>query len=385
MIERIEYINKIKELLKDTPVVALIGPRQVGKTTLAKMVAQDFHEKTFFDLENPTTLARLEDPMLSLQDLRGLVIIDEIQHLPELFKIIRILADRKDMPCRFLVLGSASPALLRQSPESLAGRIAYLEVHGFSLAEVGISHLEELWLRGSFPRSFLASTTNASVNWRREFIRTFLERDLPQLGIEIPAITMRRFWMMLAHYHGQIWNGSEFARAFGMSDSTIRRYLDILTATFIVKQIPPWWENISKRQVKSPKVYINDSGLLHTLFGLNNKEELANHPKIGASWEGFALNAVMNQLNVQPEEVFFWGTHSGAELDLLIMRGNIRLGFEFKRTVAPKITKSLRIAMQDLNLSQGYIVHAGNETFPLAANITALSITQILQKLHPLT
>lgn len=384
IIARNFYTNRIRQMLKEMPVVALIGPRQVGKTTLAEMIGEYFSPHIFFDLENPMTLSRLEDPMFALQDLKGLVIIDEIQHVPDLFKILRVLADRKDSSTRFLVLGSASPDLLRQSSESLAGRIAYLEVNGFSLEEIGIQHLNTLWLRGSFPRSFLASTLEASVNWRREFIRTFLERDLPQLGIQIPAITMRRFWMMLAHYHGQIWNAAEFSRAFSMSDSTIRRYLDILTSTFIIKQISPWWENISKRQVKSPKIYIHDSGLLHSLLGLNNQEELENHPKVGASWEGFVMNAVINRLNVYPEEVFFWRTHSGAELDLLIVRGNTRLGFEFKRTVMPKMTRSLHVAMTDLNLSHAYIVHAGDETFELSAHVTALSIKDILEKLIPL-
>ena len=300
MINREFYLNKIKELLVSSPVVALIGPRQVGKTTLARQVAKFFPLVTFFDLEDPIALSRLTDPMLTLQALEGLIVIDEVQHRPDLFKVLRVLVDQPKSKKKFLILGSASLILLKQTSESLAGRIAYLEIHGFALQEVGISHLDKLWLRGSFPRSYLSNTETISVEWRQQFIRTFLERDLPQLGINIPAITMRRFWMMLAHYHGQIWNASEFSRAFGMNDKTVRHYLDILTSTFIIKQLAPWWENISKRQVKAPKIYLSDSGLLHTLLGLNNKEELEGHPKIGASWEGFAMNTVLTQLNIHP-------------------------------------------------------------------------------------
>lgn len=370
-ISRSDYTNNIKELLDNNPVVALVGPRQVGKTTIAREVAESYPDHTFFDLENPQHLARLADPMLALESLTGLVVIDEIQHAPDLFKVLRVLADRPKHHLKFLVLGSASPLFLRQSAESLAGRIAYVEVTGFSLQEVGISHLEKLWMRGHFPRSYLASNESASVSWRQEFIRTFLERDLPQLGINIPAITMRRFWMMLAHYHGQIWNGSEFARSFGMSDKVVRHYLDILTNTFIIKQLAPWWENISKRQVKSPKVYLADSGLLHTLLGINNRDELEGNPKVGASWEGFALNEILSQLKVKPEEAFYWSTYSGAELDLLIMRGNQRIGFEFKRTSAPTLTRSLKIACEDLNLTQAYLIYPGKEDFPLSSKVTA--------------
>lgn len=275
------------------------------------------------------------------------------------------------------MLGSASPLLLRQTSESLAGRIAYLEINEFSLQEVGVPNLATLWLRGSFPRAYLATSEEASVQWRQDFIRTFLERDLPQLGITIPAITMRRFWMMLAHYHGQNWNASEFSRAFGMSDKSVRHYLDILTSTFVIKQVAPWWENISKRQVKSPRIYLNDSGLLHTLLGLNNKEELESHPKVGASWEGFAINAIVTQLNALPEEVFYWSTHSGAEIDLIIIQGNRRLGFEFKRTASPLLTKSLITACTDLALTKAYVIYAGSHIFPLNKQITALGLSCI--------
>jgi predicted AAA+ superfamily ATPase len=379
IIERNDYLLKIKELLKNNPVVALIGPRQVGKTTLAKEIAAEYAASTFFDLENPVSLARLHDPLLALQSLQGLIIIDEVQHQPDLFKILRVLADEPDSKRKFLILGSASPVLLKQTSESLAGRIAYLEIHGLSLQEVGVSHLQKLWLRGSFPRSYLASSEEASVQWRQDFIRTFLERDLPQLGINIPAITMRRFWMMLAHYHGQTWNASEFSRAFGMSDKSVRHYLDILTSTFVVKQLAPWWENISKRQVKAPRIYLSDSGLLHTLLGLNNKEELESHPKIGASWEGFAMNTVITQLNAIPEELFYWSTYSGAEIDLVIMRGNQRLGFEFKRTSSPSLTSSMLSACNDLSLTKAYVIYAGNDIFPLSEKVTAFGLSRITE------
>lgn len=370
-ISRPDYTNKIRKLLKHNPVVALVGPRQVGKTTIAREIAESTRDYTFLDLENPQHLARLADPMLALESLTGLVIIDEIQHAPDLFKVLRVLADRPKHRVKFLVLGSASPLFLRQSAESLAGRIAYVEVAGFSLQEVGASHLEKLWIRGNFPRSYLAPNESASVSWRQEFIRTFLERDLSQLGINIPAMTMRRFWMMLAHYHGQIWNASEFSRSFGMSDKTVRHYLDILTNTFVIKQLAPWWENISKRQVKSPKIYLADSGLLHTLLGIDNRDELEGNPKVGASWEGFALNEILLQIKVKPEEAFYWSTYSGAELDLLIMRGNQRIGFEFKRTSTPTLTQSLKIACNDLKLTQAYLIYPGKEDFPLSQNVMA--------------
>ncbi len=383
-IKRNYYLNEIKELLKETPVVALIGPRQVGKTTLARMIALEYPEVTFFDLENPASLSKLQDPLLALQTLSGLIIIDEIQHAPDLFKVLRFLVDQPNARQNFLVLGSASPVLLSQSSESLAGRIAYVEIHGFSLQEVGKEHWEKLWLRGSFPRAYLSSTETGSVRWREEFIRTFLERDLPQLGIKVPAVTMRRFWMMLAHYHGQIWNSAEFARAFGMSDKAVRHYLDILTSTFIVRQLAPWWENISKRQVKAPKIFLNDSGLLHTLLGLDNKEELESHPKVGASWEGFAMNTVLTQLNIQPDEAFFWSTYTGAELDLVVIKGNTRIGFEFKRSSTPQMTKSISIALKDLSLSHVYVVYAGDEPYPLEHNVTALGLVNVLTTIKPL-
>ncbi|MFO1258759.1 MAG: ATP-binding protein [Gammaproteobacteria bacterium] len=373
-IERAQYVDKLTHLLKFNPVVGLIGSRQVGKTTLAKTLKNTLSDLVFFDLEDPRDAARLQEPMMALEPLSGLVVIDEIQHQPNLFKVLRVLADRNPLPCRFLVLGSASPDLLKQSAESLAGRIAYLEMDGFSLQEVGKENLERLWLRGSFPRSFLSSSEQTSFEWRQSFIKTFLERDLPQLGITIPSKTLSRFWMMLAHYHGQIWNASEFSRAFGMSDKTVRSYLDLLSSTFVVRQLQPWWENISKRQVKSPKIYIHDSGILHTLIGLETLDALSGHVKVGASWEGFAINTILNVLNIQSHEAYFWSAHSGAELDLLVVRGQQRIGFEFKRTLMPQLTHSLLTAIKDLKLSKAYLVHAGQDSFPLSEQVTALGL-----------
>jgi uncharacterized protein len=382
IIQRLNYINKINYLIENNPVVALIGSRQVGKTTLAREIARLFPETSFFDLENPAHFERLRDPMLTLQPLTGLIIIDEVQHHPDLFKVLRVLVDEPENKRKFLVLGSASPVLLHQTSESLAGRIAYMEIIGFSLQEVGKEHLKRLWLQGGFPRSYLSKDLTTSNQWRQNFIRTFLERDLPQLGINIPAVTMRRFWMMLAHYHGQIWNASEFGRAFGMSDKTLRNYLDILTSTFVIQQLSPWWENISKRQIKSPKIYLSDTGILHTLLGIENQEQLESYPKVGASWESFALNTVVDHLNIQPEEIFFWGTHTGAELDLLLMRGNTRLGFEFKHTSTPASTRSIQQALEDLNLTYVYIVYSGNETYKLGEKIIAVGITRIAEDIH---
>ncbi len=385
MIPRPTHARALRALLRQFPVVALIGARQVGKTTLARqLVASRRTRTTVFDLERPADLARLASPDLALGPLMGLVVLDEIQRRPDLFPTLRVLADRPQRPASFLVLGSASPALLRQSSESLAGRIAYYELPPLSLWEVGPETLGRRWLRGGFPRAFLAPTDAESLVWREEFIRTFLERDLPQLGVTIPAPTLRRFWAMLAHYHGQLWNSAELGRAFGVAHTTIRRYLDLLTAGFVVRQLLPWHANLGKRQVKAPKVYIADSGLLHALLGLETQDALESHPAVGASWEGFALDAVALLLRARPEECNFWGTHTGSELDLLVRRARVALGFEFKRTDAPAITKSMRIALEDLRLDHLYVVHPGEATFPLAARVTALALTHAPAVLQPL-
>jgi predicted AAA+ superfamily ATPase len=381
-IARSKARNAVTALLRHHPVVAILGARQVGKTTLARTIARDATGAvTWFDLEDPDDLARLAEPALALRELRGLVVLDEVQRLPGLFAVLRVLADRPRRPARFLVLGSASPELLRQSAETLAGRIAFHELRGFSLAEVGIRAWPRLWLRGGFPRAYTAVTDAASARWRRDFVRTFLERDIPQLGIDIPAPTLRRFWSMLAHYHGQIWNASELARAFGVADTTVRRYLDLLTAAFVVRQLPAWFENLGKRQVKAPKIYLADSGLLHTLLGLTSRRDLERHPKIGASWEGFALQETIDRLGARPEECFFWATHAGAELDLLVVRGRKRLGFEFKRTAAPTLTRSMRSARDDLRLERLDVIHAGAHTFPLAPDVRAVALSRLTEDL----
>jgi len=383
MIARRAHLAAVQRLLRRYPVVALLGARQVGKTTLARQVVAAWRgTSTAFDLENPADLARLADPMLALEGLRGLVVLDEVQRRPELFQVLRVLADRPRPRTRFLVLGSASPELLRQTSETLAGRIAHHVLPGFSLAEVGEVALDRLWLRGGFPRSFLAPSTAASADWRRRFIATFLERDVPQLGIAIPGPTLRRFWTMLAHYHGQIWNASEFGRSFGVADTTVRRYLDALTATFVVRQLPPWFENLGKRQVKAPKVYVADSGLLHALLGVDSQRALDVHPKVGASWEGFLLEAVVQHLGLRPEQCHFWATHGGAELDLLIVDGRRRLGFEFKRTTVPVLTRSMRSALTDLGLETLLVVHAGHDTFPLAPRVRAVAASRLLVDLR---
>ncbi|MFQ5763300.1 MAG: ATP-binding protein [Rhodospirillales bacterium] len=364
------------------PVVAILGARQVGKTTLAqRIMTLRKGPAERFDLEDPADLARLADPRLALSSLRGLVVLDEIQRRPDIFPILRVLADRRPRPARFLVLGSASPGLLRQSSETLAGRIAFHTLSGLHLDEVGPGKLGQLWLRGGFPPSFLARRHSARMNWRRQFIRTFLDRDLPQLGVRVPGTTLSRFWSMLAHYHGQVWNSSEFARSFGVTDKTVRHYLDLLSAALVVRVLPPWHANIGKRQVKSPKVYVGDSGILHALLGVGEARDLERHPKVGASWEGFLLHQVLEHLGAAPEECFFWATHSGAEIDCLWMRGRRRWGFEFKRTLAPTLTRSARTALELLDLQRLYIVHAGAETFPLHPKVTAVAACRILDDL----
>lgn len=362
--------------LAEYPAVGIIGARQVGKTTLAGFVAQRWEGPVHsFDLENSEDAARLADPMLALKGLKGLVILDEVQRVPEIFPALRVLVDRSGVECRFLILGSASPSLLQQSSESLAGRIYYHRLNGLGLDEVG--EADRLWVRGGFPRSFLARSDMSSLEWRRSFIATFLERDLPQLGVTVGAARMRRFWNMLAHYHGQVWNASEFARSFGVADTTVRHYLDRLTDTLVVRQLQPWHENISKRQVKSPKVYICDSGLTHALLNLATREEVEGHPKSGATWEGFVIEQLIRRLRAHESECFHWRTHAGAELDFLHVTGGRRTGYEIKRTVSPKTTKSMHIALEDLRLDRLFVVHAGEHSFPLAERIDALSIDHL--------
>ena len=385
MIKRESEVSAVRGLMRRHRVVGILGARQVGKTTLSRMIAERWRGKTaFFDLEDPEDLARIQDPMLALKSLQGLVVIDEVQRLPDLFSVLRVLADRPKSSTRFLVLGSASPELLRQGSETLAGRIVYHELGGFWQEEVGPEKHNRLWLRGGLPRSYLARSLRESHEWRRGFIRTFLERDLPQLGMNVSASSMRRFWTMLAHYHGQTWNASEFGRSFGVADTTVRGYLDRLASALVVQELQPWHENISKRQVKAPKVYIGDSGLLHTLLNMRTQDDLEAHPKVGASWEGFVIDQIRRRLGVERDECFFWATHAGAELDLLIVRGHMRLGFEVKRTTSPRITPSMRHALEDLKLPRLDVVHAGETSFPMAKRIRAVSMSRLLDDLEML-
>ena len=366
----------ITHALTRSRVVALIGPRQCGKTTLAReFVPAD--SMNYFDLEDPISLARLDQPMTALQGLTGLVVIDEIQRRPELFPLLRVLCDRTPLPARFLILGSASPAMLRQSSETLAGRLEIIRMAGFSLAEVGAEMQMRHWQRGGFPLSFLAASDADSLAWRRNFIQTFLERDLPQLGVSISAASMFRFWNMLAHYHGQVWNAAETARNFEVSESTVRRYLDLLEGACMVRQLRPWFVNLGKRQIKSPKLYFRDTGTLHQMLGLREERDLWLHPKSGASWEGYVIEEVIKA--VDPDEAYFWATHSGAELDLLLFTGGRRVGVECKRMDAPRLTPSMRSALTDLALDHLIVLYPGERPYPLAERVTVLPLAYLAQ------
>ncbi|MDR3669861.1 MAG: ATP-binding protein [Holophaga sp.] len=376
--DRPTYLRQITHQFKVHHVLALLGPRQCGKTTLARQFAGSLKAGAhvhLFDLEDPTHLARLENPKLALEHLSGLVIIDEVQRRPDLFPVLRVLVDRPGNRTRFLILGSASRDLIRQGAESLAGRIGFLELPPFSLQEV--ESWRRLWLRGGFPRAYLARTDQASATWLKAYVSTFLERDIPALGIQIPAQALRRFWMMLAHYHGQLFNSSELGRSLGISDTTVRRYLDLLTGTFMVRQLLPWTENLGKRLVKTPKIYFRDSGVFHSLLGLELGRDIETHPKLGASWEGFALESALRVLDVPSEEAYFWATHNQAELDLLVFRGGKRFGFEFKYTDAPRTTKSMASAMENLGLERLYVVFPGDQRFPLSERVEALGLTAL--------
>lgn len=377
MIARKTHLSAIAKALQRSPVTALLGPRQCGKTTLARQVATERQPVHYLDLESPTDRQRLQNPELVLSTLTGLVILDEIQLAPELFGVLRVLADRPDSNTRFLILGSASTDIIRNVSESLAGRVEFIELTGFDTTEVPTEAIDTLWLRGGFPRSLLSASDEDSLAWREGFIRTFLERDIPQLGINIPAQAMRRFWTMLAHAHGQTWNASELARSMGLSDKTVRHYLDILAGTYMVRQLQPWHENLSKRQVKAPKVYLRDSGLLHSLLSIRSRHDLLGHPRLGASWEGFALEQVLSLL--RPADAYFWATYSGAELDLLFFSGGKRYGVEFKFNEAPRVTRSMHSALDDLALEHLWVVHPGRHAYPVHEKITALPLAEVEQ------
>lgn len=379
MILRSHHLALLKRQLSSFPVVAMLGARQVGKTTLARQLEQDWEgPKRHLDLEDPDDQARLADPAFVLRDLKGLVVLDEVQLRPDIFPLLRVLADRPDTPARFLILGSAAPELLKATAESLAGRVVFHELDGLALEEIAPGAttpdwLDTRWLRGGFPRALLADDTQLSREWRDAFVRTYLERDLPQLGINLPALTLRRFWTMLAHYHGQTWNGSELARSLGVSDKTVSRYLDILEGTFMAFRLTPWHANVGKREVKAPKVYVLDTGLLHSLLGIGTMDDLLAHPKCGASWEGFVVREIIHRTEAKRGEAFFWGVHAGAELDLLILKDGRRLGFEIKLTKSPRVTASMHSAIASLALDHLYVMcHGAGEPWPLAQGVTAV-------------
>jgi predicted AAA+ superfamily ATPase len=371
MIPRDSIVAELRSALDRSRVVVLVGPRQCGKTTLARQLLPE-DSVNYFDLEDPASLTRLDEPMTALGPLRGLVVIDEVQRRPDLFPVLRVLVDRKDNPARFLILGSASGDLLRQTSESLAGRMERVAIGGFALRELGVEEEQKLWFRGGFPLSFLARTRADSAAWRKSFIQTLLERDLPQWGVRVPAIALQRFWTMLAHYHGQTWNAAEPARALGVSESTTRRHLDLLTDAFMIRQLQPYYVNIRKRQVKAPKIHIRDSGLLHQLLGIDTLKTLMTHPKVGASWEGFVIEQVL--MAVDHDEAYFWATHQGAEIDLVLVRGDKLLGVECKRTDAPRKTASIRIALEDLKLARVAVLYPGAKRYSLGDRVEAVPL-----------
>lgn len=386
MIPRPRHARRILHLLGVSPVVALLGPRQVGKSTLAAQVARKHGgEVTVFDFERQRDVDALGESMQALERRHGLVVLDEVQRRPDVFPTLRVLADRRPLPARFLVLGSASPDLLRQSSETLAGRIDFHELTGFALDEVGPANLDRLWFRGGFPPSYLAASDGESARWRNAFVRTFLERDLREMGVGLPPPVLRRFWVMVARGHGGLWNASAIASSLGSTFTTVKRYLDLLAGTYMLRVLPPWHENIAKRQVKAPKVYVADSGLLHTLLDIDSEKVLDTSPTLGASWEGFALGQVIERLGARPDQCFFWRTHAGAELDLLVVKGNRRLGFEFKRTDTPSAaTKSMHVAVEDLRLDRLDVVHPGEHTYDLRGGYRALALRRLLLDLKPL-
>lgn len=373
-ITRNALLGRIRAALARGPVTVLTGPRQAGKTTLARALLTE-DSPNYFDLEDPVSLARLDEPRTALDPLKGLVVIDEVQRRPDLFPVLRVLADRRGSPAKFLILGSASGELLRQSAETLAGRVERIEIGGFALAEFGADSADRLWRRGAFPRSYLARSERDSVTWRKQFIQTLLERDFPQWGVRVPATALLRFWTMLAHYHGQIWNAADPARALGVSPATTRRYLDLLTDALVLRQLQPWHANLGKRQVKSPKVYVRDSGLLHQLLGIESEKMLLSHPRLGSSWEGFVIEQVLGVETY--DEAWFWATHQGAEIDLLLRRGDRLLGVECKRADAPGLTPAMRIALADLGLERIAVIYPGAKRYSLGDRVEAVPLSAL--------
>jgi len=376
MIKRKDLMRQVRSALRRSRVVALIGPRQCGKTTLAQQLIEA-DSPNYFDLEDPSSISRLDEPMTALRGLKGMVVIDEVQRKPELFPVLRVLADRRPLPTRFLILGSASPDLMRQSSESLAGRIETVAMSGFSMREVGSSSQARHWLRGGFPLSFLARTDTDSLVWRKNFIQMFLERDLPQWGIGTPAAALLRFWSMLAHYHGQTWNAAEPARSLGVSEPTVRRYLDILSGVFMIRQLLPWHANLKKRQIKAPRIHFRDTGLLHQLLGIRSEKELLSHPKCGASWEGYVIEETIKA--AEPDEVYYWATHGGAEIDLVLIKNGRMFGVECKRMDAPRLTPSMRTAREDLNLEKIAVIYPGAKRYALGDGVSTVPLNAVAE------
>jgi predicted AAA+ superfamily ATPase len=374
MIARPELVERVTAGLKHSPVTLILGPRQCGKTTLARKLGEK-QEGSYYDLESPRDLGRLAQPQTALEAARGLVVLDEIHQRPDLLPLLRVLADRQPLPCRFLLLGSASPDLMKKSSETLAGRVHFVDMNGFTLDETGVERQSQLWVRGGFPKSFLAGDEARSMKWREDFVQTFLQRDLPMLGIQVPAATLHRFWTMLAHCHGGVWNGSQIGGSLGVTHHATRRYLDALSGAYVVRQLQPWFENLGKRVVKSPKVYVRDSGLLHSLLNIPDAAALQSHPKLGASWEGFVIEQILSWAGER--NAYFWGTHSGAELDLMILAKGRRWGVEVKYQDAPTITKSMRIAMHDLKLERLWVVYPGKTGYPMDENIECVSLAEL--------
>lgn len=371
MIRRARLREALADAVARSPVTALVGPRQCGKTTLARELGRA-QKATFLDLEDPDTVLALESPKATLSELEGLVILDEVQRRPDLFPVLRVLVDRPRSKTKFLILGSASPELLLQSSETLAGRIAFVEMGGLDLWEFGAARESRLWWRGGFPRSLLAKSDAASLAWRDDFTRTFLERDIPQMGLTVPSLMLRRFWTMVAHYHGQTWNSAEVAASLGVNDTTARRWLDVLAGAYMVRLLPPWFENLGKRQRKAPKVYLRDSGILHSLLGVRSPRELLTHPKLGASWEGFAIEQIL--AIVGSRDAYHWAVHQGAELDLFVLQGQKRIGFEVKRTDLPKLTRSMTSARDVLELDLLWVVYPGDATVELGERVKTLPL-----------
>ena len=380
IVSRLNLEEKILHSIKGFPVTVLLGPRQCGKTTVAKKILKK-SGAAYFDLENPEDFIEKQQIHTRLRNLQGLVVIDECQRQPALFPVLRVLADRKPLPARFLLLGSASFDLVRDVSESLAGRVAYISMGGFSIDELGANNTEQLWIRGRFPGSVLAPSEKKSYEWRTHFIQSFLERDIPQFGLRIPSHTLRRFWIMLSHLHAQIWNASDLARSMGTQETTARRYLDILSGAFMIRQLQPWLPSLKKRMIKSPKIYLRDSGLLHTLLSIDGLTDLESHAKLGASWEGFALESIIQKLSENHIPAYFWAVQSGAELDLFYCRHGKNYGVEIKYADTPRLTPSMRSSLESLKLEKLYVVTPVTEHFQLEKKVEAFSLLGFLEQL----